>query len=498
MADFQSSPDGALFELVARGKKDTFFFNKNPEEASLPFNPPYLPSEPFLSETRFTVPKTPTLWGRALEFEVEVFGDILRELTLKIDMPTWLPDLPLIQGQQAVSPQNVNQCCLIRQDPSTDPRSTADPTYGWTNGIGAFLFESIELLQDKIRILELSGDALFFLQNTESTNGQAFLRQRQLGEHGGSNIEIGRNATPGTLYLRLPWPGAATDEEPGFPLVAASDQTWRIRLKLRPLEQLLETSRTSETTVIKGDPFQKNFYYTDLEGNTITFQSKTKATLPTPTIQLLTRQSYIRDQLRQVAQKARYEIPFRRFFPQTFNIGEPDYTPFNRDPAAVAPPIVPILRRLEAVHPAGRLLFTFRSQNALNTGRLATTLNPLSTSPNGQFYNNAKLIIAGQDREDLYPPLIWQDLQSSYKDDRYPGEARRQAAFNWTACEPTTRAPTGTVNFSTADRPNIYIELQNTLSDPATEQRTTQLLTVVESWDTYVISEGRAYVKFFN
>lgn len=491
MADFQSSPDGALFELVARGKKDTFFFNKNPEEATLPLNQPYRPTEPFLSETRFTVPKTPILYGRALEFEVEVFGDILRELTLKIDLPTWLPDLPLIQGQQAVSPQNVNQCCQIKEQ-------TTNYTYGWTNGIGAFLFESIELLQDKIRILELSGDALFFLQNTESSNGQAFLRQRQLGEHGGSATEVARNATPGTLYLRLPWPGTASDEEPGFPLVAATDQSWRIRLKLRPLEQLLETSRTSETEVIKADPFQKNFYYTDLQGNAVTFQSKTKTTLGTPTIQLLTRQSYIRDELRQVAQKARYEIPFRRFFPQTFNIGEPDYTPFNRDPAAAAPPIVPILRRLEAVHPAGRVLFTFRSQNALNTGRLSTTYNPLSTSPNNQFYNNAKLIIAGQDREDLYPPLIWQDLQSSYKDDRYPGEARRQAAFNWTACEPTTKAPTGTVNFSTADRPNIYIELQNTLPDPATNQRTTQLLTCVESWDTYVISEGRAYVKFFN
>ena len=489
MADFQSSPDGALFELVARGKKDTFFFNKNPEEAILPLNQPYLPSEPFLSETRFTVPKTPILWNRSLEFEVEVFGDILRELTLKIDLPTWLPDLPLIQGQQPVNPQNVNQCCQIKEQ-------TTNATYGWTNGIGAFLFESIELLQDKIRILEISGDALFFLQNTESSNGQAFLRQRHLGEHGGSATEISRNATPGTLYLRLPWPGATTDEEPGFPLVAATDQTWRIRLKLRPLEQLLETSRTSETLVIKAEPFQKTLYYTDLEGNTVTFQSKTKATLGTPTIQLLTRQSYIRDELRQQAQKARYEIPFRRFFPQTFNIGEPDYTPFNRDPSSVAPPIVPILRRLEAVHPAGRLLFTFRSQNALNTGRLATTYNPLPTSPNNQFYNNAKLIIAGQDREDLYPPLIWQDLQSSYKDDRYP--ARRQAAFNWTACEPTTKAPTGTVNFSTADRPNIYIELQNTLPDPSTDQRTTQLLTVVESWDTYVISEGRAYVKFFN
>jgi hypothetical protein len=491
MADFQSSPDGALFELVARGKKDTFFFNKDPKEASLPFNQPYLPSEPFLSETRLTVPKTPTLWGRALEFEVEVFGDILREMTLKIDLPTWLPDLSLIQGQQAVNPQNVNQCCRIKQQ-------STDYTYGWTNGIGAFLFESIELLQDKIRILELSGDALFFLQNAESSNGQAFLRQRQLGEHGGSPTEIGRNATPGTLYLRLPWPGATSDEEPGFPLVAATDQSWRVRLKLRSLEQLLETSYVSETQVVKGDPFSKNFYYTDLNGNTITFQSKTKAALGYPTIQLLTRQSYIRDELRQQAQKARYEIPFRRFFPQTFNICEPDYAPFNFEATSAAQPIVPILRRLEAVHPAGRLLFTFRSQNAINTGRLATTFNPLTISPDGQFYNTAKLIIAGQDREDLYGPQVWQDLLSSYKDDRYPGATRRQSQFNWTACAATTKEPTGTINFSTADRPNIYIEIQDTVPDPATNQKTTQLLTCVESWDTFVISEGRAYVKFYN
>jgi hypothetical protein len=482
MGDFQTSPDGALFELVARGKKDTFFLDNSAPQA---FNHAYKPTEPHITETRFTVPKTAPAFGRPLEFELETFGDILREVTLKIDLPTWLPLLPLVEGQQPSPPQSANQALTIREQGT-------NYTYGWTNGIGAFLFESIELLQDKIRILELSGDALFFLQNAEGTNSQAYLRQRLIGQHAGTPADIARNATPGTLYLRLPWPAATTDKDPGFPLVAATDQVWRIRLKLRPLDALLETSNTSETQIIKADPFNKTFRYTDLNGVPITFQSISRTSLPPPTIQLLTRQSYVRDEFRKAITETHLEYPFRRFFPNVMTAGELDYAPFNTNPAAT----VPVMRRLEGLHPTGRLLVTFRRNQDLRVARYAQTTNTATTSVDGEFYNNMKLIIAGRDRESLWSPLVWRDLISQAHDDRYPGT--HQAAFNWTVGAPTTEAPSGTVNFSTADRPNLYIELQNTRPDPQTNQRTTEILAVVESWDTYVFDKGRAYVKFFN
>lgn len=482
MADFQSSPDGALFELVARGKKDTFFLNEN---APAPFNHMYKPTEPHITETRLTVPKTPPAFGRPLEFELETFGDILREVTLKIDLPTWLPPLALIKGQQPTNPQAANQSLQVSEQGT-------GYTYGWTNGIGAFLFESIELLQDKIRILELSGDALFFLQNAESTNSQAFLRQRQLGQHNGSQANIGRNATPGTLYIRLPWPAATTNEDPGFPLVAATDQTWRIRLKLRPLDALIETSNTSETQIIKADPFNKTFTYTDLNGTPITFQSIQRLALPAPQIQLLTRQSYVRDPFRKAIAETHLEFPFRRFFPNMMTAGELDYAPFNTNPAATSP----ITRRLEGLHPTGRLLTVFRRNQDLRVARYAQTTNTAITSADGQFYNQMKLIIAGRDREYLWTPTVWRDIVSLAHDDRYPGT--NQASFNFTVGAPTTKEPSGTVNFSTADRPNLYIELQDTRPDPQTGQRTTEILAVVESWDTYVFDNGRGYLKFLN
>jgi hypothetical protein len=482
MADFQTSPDGALFELVARGKKDTFFLS---DAAAAPFNHSYTPTEPHITETRLTVPKTAPAFGRPLEFELETFGDILREATLKIDLPTWLPQLPLIQGQQPTNPQTVNQALLVSEE-------STGYTYGWTNGIGAFLFESIELLQDKIRILELSGDALFFLQNAESSNSQAFLRQRKIGQHNGTTANIAHNATPGTLYLRLPWPAATTNQDPGFPLVAATDQTWRIRLKLRPLDALIETSNTSETEIIKADPFNKTFTYTDLNGNTITFQSTQRLDLPPPQIQLLTRQSYVRDQFRKAITETRLEYPFRRFFPNVMTAGELDYAPYNTNPAATAP----ITRRLEGLHPTGRLLVVFRRQQDLRTARYAQTANTATTSSGNEFYNQMKLIIAGRDREQLWSPTVWRDVVSYAHDDRYPGT--HQASFNFTVGAPTTQAPTGTINFSTADRPNLYIELQDTRPDPQTGQRTTEILAVVESWDTFVFDKGRGYVKFLN
>jgi len=489
MADFQSSPDGALFELVARGKKDTFFFN---DTAPSPFNHGYKPTEPHIAETRLTVPKTAPAFGRPLEFELETFGDILREVTLKIDLPTWLPPLALINGQQPSNPQAANQAFVIKSIEGGGGKGAPEYSYGWTNGIGAFLFESIELLQDKIRILELSGDALFFLQNAESTNSQAFIRQRLIGQHNGSPENIGRNATPGTLYLRLPWPAATTNEDPGFPLIAATDQSWRIRLKLRPLDALIETEETSETQIIKADPFDKNFYYGDLNGHFINFKSIKRIDLPAPQIQLLTRQSYVRDPFRKAITETHLEFPFRRFFPNVMTAGELDYAPFNTNAAAT----VPIMRRLEGLHPTGRLLTVFRRNQDLRVARYAQTINTATTSTDGNFYNQMKLIIAGRDREQLWTPTVWRDIVSLAHDDRYPGT--NQASFNFTVGAPTTKEPSGTINFSTADRPNLYIELQNTRPDPQTGQRTTEILAVVESWDTYVFDNGRGYVKFLN
>lgn len=48
----QSQPDGALYELVARGKKDTYFITSNPADAIYPFSNKYNKAEPHLTERR--------------------------------------------------------------------------------------------------------------------------------------------------------------------------------------------------------------------------------------------------------------------------------------------------------------------------------------------------------------------------------------------------------------------------------------------------------------
>ena len=70
MAINQSSGQGALFELVARGVKDNYFV-KDSKDSVFPYDASYGSSMPHLAERRTTVPITRTDFGRTFEVELD-------------------------------------------------------------------------------------------------------------------------------------------------------------------------------------------------------------------------------------------------------------------------------------------------------------------------------------------------------------------------------------------------------------------------------------------
>ena len=445
---------GALYEAVARGNKDTYFF-KDSLEALNPFEQRFTPVPPVIHELRRIPPLNGADFGRSSEFELEVAGDVFQNLTILIDLPTWLP---------------------TGIDPATVTDASGN-TCGYTSGVGYFLFRKIQLYVDKILLYEYSGDALFAARATRGTLNHAFLENKLAGLHGGSAADIALNAAPGRLRLELPFPA--------FPSIAMRSQSLKLRLELRRPEEIVESS--------SKQPFQP--WAQPLLAEGVPFTPLTRIALDQPQLQLESRHIYTDGETQLALQKATLELPFSRLYENTLTFAAADYAPFKRSTTAVATGT----RRLDAVHPAGRLLWFFRSQNDLRAGRRYA----FTDASGNEYYTRQSLIIAGRDRETAATPLLWNQIVSHAKESRDPGPGL--GIMNWDlgggGDQPEGCGggqPEGSVNFGTADRPTLYTELAPTQADLVTGQPSTEMTAIVDAWALFMTENNRGMFKYGN
>jgi hypothetical protein len=195
-------------------------------------------------------------------------------------------------------------------------------TYGYTQGIGAFLFESIQFYQDQLLLQEFTGDFLYAWTHLQGTLNKEALAIKELGGHGGTPLEIQRNATPNKLYLRLPLIGCSHPDDGGLPFVAVTSQKYRIRCKLRKLEDLVENSAGS----IKPAPWLRSDLTYKTKTNTVTpITVLTREQIGRPLITLETTQRYVRSETQAYLKKTPNQIPFIRPFENTLSLDPSDY-----------------------------------------------------------------------------------------------------------------------------------------------------------------------------
>jgi len=442
--------EGALYESVARGNKDTFFFRDDATALS-PFEQRYGPVPPVIHELRRIPPLNGADFGRSSEFSFDVAGDVVTKPTILIDLPSWIPPEYLLQASQGlVTDLNGN-------------------TYGYTYGIAYFLFKKIQLYQDKVLLYEYSGDTLFAARSNRGSLNGAYMENRLAGFHDGSAASIGAAAAPARLRLEIPFVGTS------FPSIAVRSQSFKLRLELRKLEEIVESSLAIPVT-----PWLVPAFTT----GTSTFAPLSKIAIGQPTLQLEARHIYTDGETQKALQDSSLEIPFQRLYENTFTYNAADYAPLIKSAAAIAP----CTRRLDAVHPAGRLLWFFRSQEDLRAGR-----RYVFTDVSGQeYYQRQSLIIASRDREPLNSPLLWNIIMNHAKEDRDCGPGI--GVMNWDLGSYATQ-PEGSVNFGTADRPTLYTEL----ALPAnTGQPSTECTAIVDSWALYMTEGGRGMLKYGN
>lgn len=496
-----SSGQGALFELVARGVKDTYFV-KDSKDSIFPYDARYESSIPHLAERRTMVPLADAAFGKNFEVEIDAYGDILTECAIEVELPSWLPPLPVQAGGQAYSPERANGLFPIT---GSDGNS-----YGYVNYVAYFLFEKIQFLQDQILIQEWSGDGLLAKHMTEGSWNSSLLAQQKGGlldtvdPSTGllTNRGIQLRATPGSLRIVLPLPG--TQGDGGFPLVAMPWQNFRIRGTLRTLEDLVVCSNSA---VFKPAPWAlPSMNYTFSDGVTVnSFTPLSRVQMGGPRVLLSTIQHYVTPAVQEELRSSIIEIPFRRQFDNVFTFGELDFISLDKGGVAA------VTRRLDGRHPTERMVWFFRSSNAVEQNRLdlwsndyfdtraATGVQPY-TVPYGEFYYDLKLTIAGKDREELYEPVVWSQMNAHAKDEKANG--MHIGSMNWSTGEkygtvyPVPRQPEGTVNFTSADRPTLYIELANINTNVRLGQRKAEMRLFTEGWNVYVVKEGRGKMMF--
>ena len=498
MAINQSSGQGALFELVARGVKDNYFV-KDSKESIFPFSARYGSSMPHLAERRTTVPITRTDFGRTFEVEIDAFADIMTECAFEINLPTWLPPMSLQSLQPGLQPLQPLDPSIVN---NLYPITANGTSYGYVNGVGYFLFESIQLYQDQFLLQEWSGDMLYVKQLTEGSNNSSELALKQGGVTGSTIRSLQMRATPGHLRVYLPLPGIQCPGDAGFPLAALPYQTFRIKATLRKLEDLVVCS---DDTVRKPAPWTLPSFQIAYPTGSQTIVPLSLVQMGAPTILLSTVQHYVNPEDMQELTSKPIQIPFRKQFENNFTFGELDYIPLDKGSQAVA------TRYIDGRHPAERLFWFFRNWNTLDQNRLdvlyndyfdksPTTANQPLPKPYGSFYYGIKLNIAGKEREDLYDGSMWNQIVPVAKHEKYSGIGSMMWSLGDTygTVYPAPRAPEGTVNFTTADRPTMYIQLANIVSNRWLAARKSEFRVYVESWNMYEIVDGRGRLGFAN
>ncbi len=365
-----TTAEGSLYELMARGNKDVFFY-QDLARSIYPFDNAYEAQTPFTTEMRRVPPKSGAEFGRTVDFEFDLVGDIMTNPTLLIELPTWLP--PPIAALASKS--------LI-----TD---LSGNSYGYTNGIAYFLFEQIQFYQDTILLQEMTGDGLWAKVKTEGTYSSSFVDVSTTGEHDGSLYSISRNAAPPMLRLELPLIGNQSAKDCGFPQRAVTSDVYRLRGNLRRLEDRVESSDGQS----KPTPWSLTSmtYKTSKADPGTSFTPLQRQHIPPLTLQLETSQIYVPREYQITLQTKPQRISFRRTFENVFTQNQLDYQ------GVVNAGVSYINRRLDGRHPTGRVLWFARAQQHIRANQLWKLQ---------AFYNSVSLIIAGQTRETDRSPRI--------------------------------------------------------------------------------------------
>lgn len=450
------SRSGGLLELVARGKKDVFF-TANPSHAF--FHSVYRPAAAFTKEIYCIQPKNVPEWGRWCEFELEHRGDIVRDVYLRITLPTWLPaDLVPVNATGLISDLSGN-------------------TFGYCNRVGYHAIERIQVFMNQVLLQELYGEALDWGLRQTYTSEQILVHAASVGERADTPIAIARSASP--QMLRIPLPLLGTQQSaggPGLPTVALRGVSLRIRVWLRRLEEVVVCSdRRVAPTPWGGMPLRVQA----TRGGPVTTDRVTRpfAELKQVGLTLETTQVYVPADIQTWLTAQRIRIPFRRHQFRAIPLDDTQLT------AAALNTTVPFQVRLplDVLGPADRILLAIRGDGCTQAGERTKYTGPLLAP----YITSARLTIAGIDRVRAWPAETFRELAAYWKCARLLADEVYTITFGAGAATDIPKRPLGTLQFTRASEPTLLLTLAPTKYDARIVSRAAVALVYTEPWNLF-------------
>ncbi len=467
----QTNNGGALYELVARGVKDSYFFEDSSTAAN-PFSWSYEKYAAVSTETRSVRPYNAAGFSKVLNIDLDVYGDILQEAWIHVKLPSWVPSL----YRSAVKRGLV--------------RDSSGQAYGYTSAIGYMLFEKIEVLQDNITLQEVTGDALYVAsRHLQSYSAHHFADALAGVYDEGDLLAIQRSVDPDHEYIiEVPFIR-------NFPLVALRGQRFRVRLTLRALEDLVVCS---DLTVAKPKPWLVPQFSYQISEGTGTFSPLALHELDPPSITIEMTQVYLSNDDREALAKANFLIPYRRYI---------SYNHFNFGPATYAsldavPPVAPAaVVNYDGIYHVDRILHAVRSARSLEANR-RTAYNNVTVS--GEFYIAGLQSAYGSTvRDRTWGPLVLNKL-TQHAHAEYASASQFLIQENGFKPSYTRRAPSQTyappagLNYSEAVEPNVRVVLNDIERDYYNNWKVAAYDMVLCATAYYAVEQGRGGLAFLN
>lgn len=461
------SSGGGLLDLVARGKKDTFF-TSNPKICH--FHSVYQRQPAFTQEIRITQPRNNADWGKYVDFEIEPIGDIVKKFVLLINLPTWLPP------EQA------------RQNLTSITSDLNNVTYGYTQDIGTALIDKVQVFNDQILLHEFWGTWLNW-RGGQQINAPIYAQL--VGRHPPISHEIAKAATPPSqIRVNLPILGDQRQDDMGFPLTAVTKQRFRIRVHMNKLEDLVESSDNQ----FKPSPWGKTFKQQIQRNQHPTqFQTLQRYEIKPPTLSLETTQVYIPRDSQEYLKRTVISLPFQMTQQCIFTVEDNKWLPALNLNTTVSVPLP-----LDFIGPTSRITLGIQSE----ANRMSNQHYVLFSPQGSAFIKDLRLNMGTIDRINKWSSSIMRDVANYYKNDKETrdpyGNPLNIYTLTFGSKETQTEQyrPLGTLNLSRSLEATLYVDLAAVSADPRSNSRKAFIMVYGESWNIFEIRDGQGKVLF--
>lgn len=468
--------EGALMELVSRGKKDAYFI-QGPRRSL--FGASYERRSPTAREIRINQTVGPVQFGHWVDIELPRSGDVLMSADIRIQMPTWLP--------AAVAARNGIDKVEV------ETRNGGWARYGWTNGIANYLFKRWALFADSIMLTEGWGEFNSWFPDMEATQMHAPLIHASTGTHSGTERNIQRAATLPELVFRIPIVGCQGENDVGLPLCALKGQRLYVRLWLADKTELVESTKLN---LIGGAPIyeycpapwgERRIRITPADGGPM--DDTTHVTIPEhdlkpPHIYGRFAVLHCDPELRTELQSMTHQILFKHQKREDFTIEDKDWNPNAR-----------WRRRLE-IHGFFQALFLGFISKARRLQNKYRDINPPpSLTPPylvGEWLIDLALEVNSTERIHFWPPKKFQELANNTQ---LPRDVEADLYYLIFGVNPEGE-PAGTCNLSRTQKVTLMLQLADVPKDVAEDTNLAYASLLGLSWNAFEIREGVGRLMF--